>query len=386
VDPRITEHLFRKRFRFNPLFRAVAIDTLTPDERRDLGDLRNDGDVAFALLPATAAFSAKAVCADTAAFLASLRTPSELSEAARVVFAGDSALLARMVLDAVLEIEDGDVFVSGANAVHLLRLDAATPGADNGPPGVSVEALRYGEALQLADAPALSARLYAYNREPLSPQWTRRIPSAAALQKWLGVDEGSSLRARLDRTWIATPPHPENPAWFHFRAPHYARSHLKLYVCPRAEFFPEALSAAVAAFEEHGLAAFKIGRDLQNALRPDKLVAYANSREQIDGAAGALLRRLRGLPAQIVPFTAAIDEEGLLSWGIDPPRSERVSNWQGTSWRRWITDRLAVALISARAARSASPTQFALQRMAVEGIEVGSWTPTGLPWARQVEG
>lgn len=239
-----------------------------------------------------------------------------------------------------------------------------------------MEALRYGEQLALGDAPALSSRLYGYNHEPLTPRWTRRIADEAQLARWLGL-------ARSTRRWIATPPHADNPGWLHFRAPHARSSRLKLYVCPRAELLPEALAEAAAVFAEHGIGSFKVGRDLHGVLRPDKLVAYAPSRERIDAAADALRRRLHGMPAQALPFAAALSDDGLVAWGIDPPRNERVSKWQGTSWRRWITDRLAVAMIAARAAHAASPSQFALQRVALEGIDVQSWTPVNLAWETQ---
>jgi hypothetical protein len=90
------------------------------------------------------------------------------------------------------------------------------------------------------------------------------------------------------------------------------------------------------------------------------------------------------MPAQAVPFTGAIDDDGLVSWGMDPPRTERVSFYQGTSWRHWITDKLAVALIAGRAGGASSPSRFALQRVALEGIDVNSWTPNEVAWAKPV--
>jgi hypothetical protein len=287
-----------------------------------------------------------------------------------------------MVLDGVLEVEEGTEFLSGAAAAGLLGLGATIPGPVTAPARVSLEALRYGELLQMMDAPSLSTRLYSYNREPLSPQWTRRIPSARAFDDWVGMDGASPFRRGLDRAWVERPPLPDNPRWIHFRARRYDPGRFKLYVSPRAESFPEMLRIAARAFEEHGISAFKLARDLPGALRPDKLVAYARSRDQIDGAADAILRRAGGMSAQVVPFTAPAGGDGLVSWGIDPPRSEHVSNWQGTSWRRWLTDRLAVALTAARAAGAPSGALFALQRITLEGVDAQSWTPAAMPWDR----
>lgn len=372
-----------KRFRFSQLFRIVAINQLTPAERQQLGDVSGGDDLTAVLLPTMPGLSAKAICGNTARLLEDLRNPSTFSPVGLAAGDGQSVLLVKLVLDSVLEIEYQGQFVSGAAAADLFEFAPEELAGDNrGPWRISQEALRYAESLALSEAPMLSARLYFYNRMPLSPQWTQRIPSPEAVTRWLGLEAGSPLCARVERVWIDTPPLPENPGWRQFRSHCCAGgASYKLYVNPQTEFFREALAEAVPVFEEYGFSAFKLGRDLPAVLRPDKLVAYAQSRKQIDSAAAALLRRLRGMPPQVVPFTAAIDDEGLLSWGIDPPRAERVSTWQGTSWRRWITDRLAVALIAARASGAPSPSQFALQRLAVEGIDVRSWTPADLEWA-----
>src|SRR5205823_13789071 len=69
-----------------------------------------------------------------------------------------------------------------------------------------------------------------------------------------------------------------------------------------------------------------------------------SSREQLDRAAAAVLARLDGCPAHGVPFTAGIDAAGLLSWGIDPPDTERVLSWMGReSWRLWLATKLGDA-------------------------------------------
>jgi hypothetical protein len=374
--------LLGRRLRFSPRFRRVPIESLKAEDRHELGDLRDDGELAVVLLPAVRGFSAKAVCAATADFLARFETPAELAAEDRIALGDDDAVLVRMILDGVLEVEEGTEFVSGAAAAELLGLGAALPGPVTATARVSLEALRYGELLQMTDAPPLSARLYSYNREPLSPQWTRRLPSARAFEEWIGMNDGSPFRRDLHRAWVERPPLPDNPRWIHFRARRYDPGRFKLYVSPRAESFPEMLRVAATAFEEHGVSAFKLARDLPGALRPDKLVAYARSRDQLFGAAEAILRRAGGMPAQVVPFTAPADGDGLVSWGIDPPRSEHVSNWQGTSWRRWLTDRLAVALTAARAAGAPSGVPFALQRIALEGVDVQSWTPAAMPWER----
>jgi len=120
-------------------------------------------------------------------------------------------------------------------------------------------------------------------------------------------------------------------------------------------------------------------------LRPDKLVAYFTTRELLDDAAGFLRRELAGCDAHGVPFSAGLDDSGLLSWGVDPPDDERVLRWLGRdSWRIWLARRLGAALSIARAARTADavePWRFAIERARRHGIDVETWTPSATLWS-----
>ncbi len=371
-----------RRLRLNPAFRAVSIDRLTANELLALGGVYGDSDLEAVLIPNRPPFSAKAIGGSTARFINSLGAPDQpLGDSTPP----DNLLLIRLILDSVVEMEHDGHFVSGGAAAERLSLAPVDPATDlSALSRLSREAVAYGESTGITDPVALSARLYFYNRVPISPRWTERIGTPDALASWLGFDSGIRWQA-LNLEWLETPPRLRSPVWRHFRADglvHAAR--FKLYISPRAEFLRETLEATIPVLADCGFRAFKVGRDLAGILRPDKFVAYAHSRQQIESASGALLAKLRGVPAHAVPFTTAIDEDGLLSWGMDPPPSEQVSAWQGASWRRWITDRLAVALITGRASGSSSASRFAFQRLAVEGVDVESWTPTDVAWAQLV--
>ncbi len=91
---------------------------------------------------------------------------------------------------------------------------------------------------------------------------------------------------------------------------------------------------------------------------------------------------LAGLAADGVPFTAACSADGLLSWGIDPPAEPGADLASRESWRLWLTNRLALALVAARgAAATMPPWQFALARLALAGIDPRSWAPGEVNWA-----
>ena len=123
----------------------------------------------------------------------------------------------------------------------------------------------------------------------------------------------------------------------------------------------------------------------ENLLRPDKLVAYFESFEDLAAASAAASTEIRDLAPQGVPFPAEIAADGLLSWGIDPDPGERRRLGLGAeSWRYWLVHRLARALAAAGRPEDASgsPERFALERLALEGIDVEHWIPRASSWWR----
>lgn len=153
----------------------------------------------------------------------------------------------------------------------------------------------------------------------------------------------------------------------------------KLYVSPQPEYLPATFERTLEVLTDTAAQAFKVGADCYGFLRPDKLVIYFSSRNDALTAATLLQSTLAGIAAHGVPFTAEISTDGLISWGVDPPTGTRLLPWEGSSWRRWLTDRLAAALIAARDAAVALPAwQFALDRIAIEGVDPQTWLPEAI--------
>jgi hypothetical protein len=291
------------------------------------------------------------------------------------------------VLDGVLEIESDGSFLTGAAALGVLPA-AAPEERQSKLGGLAIAALRHGEASGLDDPQRLTALLYGFNRAPLSPAWASRLPDSQAVLAFLGAAPGGPLARRLEKGWEFGE-RESSRGWIVFNPRGNAgtarpgTATCKLYVSPRIEALPHAFAAVVDFLAARGGGRFKIGSDAAGLLRPDKMVLYFDGREELLAAARRLEEALAGVPAQGVPFSAPIDAEGLLSWGMDPPVSERLLAWQEPeSWRLWLARRLAASLVAAR--DGASPGlpawRFALERLRREGVDVDRWTPSAALW------
>ena len=138
---------------------------------------------------------------------------------------------------------------------------------------------------------------------------------------------------------------------------------------------------AVDAFLRVKCSQFKVGRTAFGLLRPDKFVAYFASLEQVREVAELIRASASGISAQGVPFTAAIDSEGLVSWGMDPPKFEQVMAWQEyQSWRQWVTERIAVYTLAAKESGADDVVDFALRRIRLDGVDSATWSPNLAIW------
>jgi hypothetical protein len=382
------QDLLGRTLRANPAYELVLWDRLAPEERRALDRLPHDPDFYGVLRPrppegSNAALGVKAVDRDTALLFLTLREPGPLPSYVRSALGeATGRTIARLIADGVLEAEKDGEFVWGPAALEV-RETLANGGrlAE-----LSLAALRYGQALAIDDPLRLSFRLYGYNRRPLTPRWRKLLPGAEAVQAYLGIVPGGAHRKLLDRTWRPSPP---SEAWLSWRsrAAEPATDSggggvtWKLYVSPAPEALAEGFGAVLEALAAARAGQFKIGSDAAGLLRPDKIVAYFPTFERLEKAARAVESRLAGVPAQGVPFTSEIAGDGLLSWGMDPPVSER-DPWGGReSWRLWLTHRLARALIAARGAgEEVEPWRYAVERLRLEGIDPVSWTPAASQW------
>ena len=378
-------------FRANPAYELVLLDRLAPSERELLADAEDDGDLYGVLRPrAGSSLEPRTASSETALLFLTLAEPGPLP-AYVVARLGDELerTIGRLVLDGVLEIEHEGEYLCGAQAADLLLGDRAAGGRGR-IAELSVAALRYGQELGDLPESLLALRLYFYGRRPVSAALRRRFDDEAAVNAYLGLAPGGSARATLDAGWLESPPSAEERAyWRHWRprrtrgASEPAGVSYKLYVSPA----PDALETVIGTVASSlagapGVAAFKVGSDLHGICRPDKLVVYFDRLEDLQEGAALLRDGLEGCPAHGVPFTAAVTQDGLLSWGADPPARSSANGGEGGSWRLWVTERLAEYLMLARKSRGSGlePWQFALERLRLAGIDTDTWIPASGMW------
>lgn len=382
-------------FMANPGVDLVPFERLESEVAETLVGLRDQSECFGVLIPKgqSGARTMKSVDRDTALAWYALREPGVaprfLAEARE---ADGTPVIIRLVLDEVLAIMTPDGPLTGAGALRSLGIAAsAEPWEASAIGRLSAAALQYAQRLPLEDKSQLSARLYFYNRRPLDPGWVRYSPDDVA--ECLGLPMGSSrtdLAGLAEQLGWVEQPAPEGvDSWRAFRRRTRRRhdrsraASYKLYVSPVLECVREAVSAVMRAGQHHHT--FKVPRDVATLFRPDKIVLYFDAEAALRETAQDLLRELSPVPAQPVPFTADLGGDGLLSWGMDPPRSERSLPWQEQeSWRLWVTNRLASALIDARSRGGEielEPWRYAVERLRVHGIDT-SWIPRPELWDR----
>ena len=348
-------------------------DRLSPTHQELLGSFQQDSGFYGILRPLRPGLGYRTADRETAGLLHALKKPDYLPFSAR---SADPRDLLRLVLDGVLEVEWNEAFLTGPEA-HSALFSASTDQEAGGAAGLSLAALEYAESLEDPDPLSLSERLYAYNRLPVSAQWRRTLPSAEAVAQFLRIDSGGAVSAALAQAGF----HPSTTTgWRSWqRSGSDGKPGRKLYVSPLPRYLPRVLEMLPEIVAEiDGVDALKVGEGIEGILRPDKCVVYLTDHRSLFRLADRLKSELHGIAGHGVPFTALLTGDGLLSWGSDPLETEGWREWSGgESWRSWVVKRLAAALVLAQTAgyHAAAPIQFAIDRVALEGVNPVSWSP-----------
>jgi hypothetical protein len=229
---------------------------------------------------------------------------------------------------------------------------------------LSLAALRMAAGGLPAEPARVAQWLYRFGTVPRGPAIERDFGPDDDPMIVLGMTVGGAPRRQLETAYEAT----TYQGWYSFAKPGRPRiaAVCKLYLSPRPDALADAFPRIADAFVRCEVRSFKVGRGIEGLLRPDKIVAYFEDHAHMEDVAVALGRALAGCPAQGVPFTAEAGGDGLLSSGVDPPAGE------ATSWRAWITKRLAASLT---APRVSDPVAAALADLRAAGVDPDRWLP-----------
>lgn len=375
-------------FRANPAYRLTLLEQLSENQRESVEDISKDPDFYAFLVPRQqSGLTIKSIDQDTALLYSTLKRPSVLPLYVRNSLGKDlNKTVSILVFKGILEARVNGNFVSGADAFDKSLFETEKISGENFRSTVnrlSVEALKYAQALDINNIPKLAARLYLYNFQPLTPSLKKQFPTTESLSDFLGIGSGGKLQALLNEYETNSIYDAPDKYWTIWKSPQAGSENknltYKLYVSPDYRILPEVLPLIFEPFIIDKVACFKMGKDLRGILRPDKIVAYFENLSKLRNTAEKLQSKLAGYSAQGVPFTANISDEGFISWAIDPPKSENIFNFQQEdSWRTWIVKRLSAAIIEAKInCRSAQtePWQYALESVRLQGVDVQNWLP-----------
>jgi hypothetical protein len=336
------------------------------------------------IMPQPGRGTIKAIDGNAASLLNSLTLSAEVCNSQRIEDL--SSDVKSLILDDILEVETSHGFVSGPAAAPFLSAMPSTSERTDPISRISRDALQYAASLPVDDARALSSRLYRYNSVPCSSELQSAFGNNSQIAGMLGLTGSSSLIRCLSDAGYERVNHVHWHAWTRrrFLEPESLNSlRYKLYISPAPHVLFEVVERAMEIAVRLQIPSLKIGKSIANLLRPDKFIFYTDSIEALDLLAQELQPEIDEFPAQGVPFTQSLYTTGIISAGSDPPRSLCNSGWaQAESWRAWITDRLALALMQARdhTASRAAQCEFALSKLSVEGIDTRDWTATPQLW------
>ena len=240
---------------------------------------------------------------------------------------------------------------------------------------LSLEALTFAARIRLKDISALSTRIYLFNQKPV-------FASAELERARRSVQDVVTRRAM--KGFYEVPPPPENAGWHFFKSrrrrveKRTSNIDYKLYLSPSVSDLAPCLSQLYDIIPQTEANSWKVGRDIFGVTRSDKICVYFASQNAAEEAGRFFVQTLNGIQAQGIPFTKRYDMHGLVSAGIDPPRPEYgVRAAFGTSWRDWISRKVASAILVAQAQGSypMTPVDAALWSMKLLGVDPATWTP-----------
>lgn len=377
--------LLHSTFRSNPAFELIEQGNLNQQELHALADLSQDPEFfgVFRRKHTEAAGCAKLAYKEVALLFYFLRNAGGLPQYFKSGYDDEVNLtMAKLILEGIFEIRVEQRFYSGSAAQHFIY-EFQEQGHNRQHPllELSSGAIRYAVQLNEVDTTSLASKLYAYNTVPLLFMPANALKTFEEVEAFLGIGKNEPLTQELLKNWNKHEPD-RKYSWISWSRKQKRRHDVrlkptyKIYISPVLEELPAVFEKAVRVLTGSDAFSFKIGMNREGLLRPDKFVAYFTEFGHLITAADWLGPVLKAHKAQGVPFTASLDDAGMLSWGMDSASDEILKNREGGSWRAAVTEKLA-ASISLSKTEKLSPEEsvdFVLKKMMLEGVDTTTWT------------
>jgi len=393
--------MFDTIFRLNPLFTLTCLQDVDEKQKEQFTRFASKKDF-FGLLhaPPEAKLTVKAVNRDLAVFLQQLHEPKRLS----TVFSSlgekakeeDERYILRLVLDNVLEVQHEGEFISGVEAVNRVlsppsrfQHPTQTPGKRNRIQILSDASIFFAVNSALVHPRDVSLVLYNFNRIPLSRHWKQRFPNETALATYLDLSDDGSWEGMSN--WaiprVAEKETNGKTAQFdlYWRGWNFARKRppedmpsYKVYFSPLPQDLPDVFRIVRHAASHSEAHFMKIGRNVPEILRADKLIVYFGEYRHAVGFAREMSGSLASFRYQGTPFSYQVNPDNpLVSIGVDPPRN--FGNL--FSWRLYITTKLSLAIQGARRTGAKDISEYIHTYMRVVGVDSLNWCPLNEDWS-----
>ncbi|SKB77556.1 hypothetical protein [Dyadobacter psychrophilus] len=377
--------LLHSTFRSNPAFELIEQGNLNQQELHALADLSKDPEFfgVFRRKHSETVGTAKLAYKEVALLFYYLQNPGELPHYFKAGYDDEVNLtMAKLVLEGIFEIQIDQRFYGGFAAQHLLY-EFQEQNQDRQHPllKMSSRAIQYAFQMNEVDTASLANKLYAYNTVPLLLTPGNGLQTFKEVEEFLRIGNNDPLNRELLENWNKHEPDPKY-SWISWsrkqKKRHDARlkATYKIYISPVLEDLPDVFEKTVRVLTGSDAFSFKIGMNREGLLRPDKFVAYFTDYEHLMNAAEQLAPVLKEHKAQGVPFTASLDDSGMLSWGMDSATDEILKNWEGGSWRAIVTEKLAASIALSKTERLSQEqsVDFVLKKMILEGVDPVTWT------------
>ncbi|MBK8706344.1 MAG: hypothetical protein IPN33_24130 [Saprospiraceae bacterium] len=304
-------------FRVGRQYELLETSRIAQSAPKALAELFSNPEVYGLFMPVDKAghLSPKIAYKDVALLYYALQTEGQLPHFIRNAYDDETNLVvARLVLDGILEMKANDRFVSGAAAQSALyREDAAILPSGGRLPAISEQAIRYALQLDGLDSRRIAQRLYGYNTMPAGPSAYSHLTDSRAVERFLRV--ATHTRKGLLNGWKKQTPTEQFGwiSWHKTSARIIHNGHLptyKIYISPTIDDLPGVFQQFLHILPHIKLVSFKVGANREGVLRPDKLVVYFNRYDELTQAADVLKAALFCEHPQGVPFTARSMRKG----------------------------------------------------------------------------